>query len=88
MFCIVYSCAILSVVRACGEGSCSFHLLSFPLFLFFLQSSLLATLNPPFRHREEEEEEEEKDEELQKAELSRQASGRYFSRRGLQGVES
>ncbi len=41
---------------------------------------------PPFRHREEEEEE--KDEELQKTELSRQASERYFSGIGFQGVVS
>lgn len=85
MFCVMISCVISSTVRACGEGACP--LLSFSLDLFFpvpippLQPSI-----PPFRHREEEEEE--KDEELQKAELSRQASERYFSRIGFQGVES
>ncbi len=42
---------------------------------------------PPF-HRREEEEEEEKDEELQKTELSIQASERYFSGIGFQGVVS
>jgi len=85
MFCVMISCVISSTVRACGERSCSSHFIFALPFLScahpFLQPSI-----PPFRHREEEEEE--KDEELQKAELSRQASERYFSRIGFQGVES